>query len=168
MGAVASRIRRTCRARLGPRSDRTSQRGSFPGHFLDSDCPVLREDLILGGRNISGHAVHVAGSGGVRQRDQVAAPVPGTGKDRNSGRGVSADNGRTPGRLRSPRMVVELRRRGRRVNRKRVERIMRERGIVGIPPAAPPPDQAGPDGRAGAGPDQAGLRRRCTRTPSRG
>jgi transposase InsO family protein len=32
----------------------------------------------------------------------------------------------------SPRVATELRRRGRRVNRKRVERIMRERGIVGI------------------------------------
>jgi transposase InsO family protein len=31
----------------------------------------------------------------------------------------------------SPRVTVELRRRGRRVNRKKVERIMRERGIVG-------------------------------------
>jgi transposase InsO family protein len=31
----------------------------------------------------------------------------------------------------SPRMAAELRRRGRRVNRKRVERIMRERGIIG-------------------------------------
>jgi transposase InsO family protein len=31
----------------------------------------------------------------------------------------------------SPRVTVELRRRGHRVNRKRVERIMRERGIVG-------------------------------------
>ena len=31
----------------------------------------------------------------------------------------------------SPRVAAELRRRGRRVNRKRVERIMRERGIVG-------------------------------------
>jgi transposase InsO family protein len=32
----------------------------------------------------------------------------------------------------SPRMTVELRRRGQRVNRKRVERIMRQRGVVGI------------------------------------
>jgi transposase InsO family protein len=32
----------------------------------------------------------------------------------------------------SPRVTVELRRRGRRVNRKKVERIMRQRGIVGI------------------------------------
>ena|SRR5690606_7954109 len=32
----------------------------------------------------------------------------------------------------SPRVAVELRRRGRRVNRKRVERIMRHRGIVGV------------------------------------
>jgi transposase InsO family protein len=32
----------------------------------------------------------------------------------------------------SPRMTVELRRRGRRVNRKRVERIMRQRGVVGL------------------------------------
>jgi transposase InsO family protein len=31
-----------------------------------------------------------------------------------------------------PRVTVELRRRGRRVNHKRVERIMRERGITGI------------------------------------
>ena len=31
----------------------------------------------------------------------------------------------------SPRVAAELRRRGRRVNRKRVERILRERGIVG-------------------------------------
>src|SRR5690554_8220016 len=32
----------------------------------------------------------------------------------------------------SPRVAVELRRRGRRVNRKRVERIMRHHGIVGV------------------------------------
>ncbi|WP_406045896.1 IS3 family transposase [Micromonospora sp. NBC_00898] len=32
----------------------------------------------------------------------------------------------------SPRVTVELRRRGRRVNRKKVERIMRQRGIVGF------------------------------------
>ncbi len=32
----------------------------------------------------------------------------------------------------SPRVTAELRRRGQRVNRKKVERIMRERGIVGL------------------------------------
>lgn len=57
----------------------------------------------------------------------------------------------------SPRVTTELRRRGRRVNRKRVERIMRERGIVGITrrrrrsltkqdtSAAPAPDLIGRD-----------------------
>jgi transposase InsO family protein len=32
----------------------------------------------------------------------------------------------------SKRVTVELRRRGRRINRKRVERIMRQRGVVGV------------------------------------
>jgi transposase InsO family protein len=62
----------------------------------------------------------------------------------------------------SPRVVIELRRRGRRVNRKRIERIMRERGIVGItrrrrrsltrqdPSAAPAPDLIGRDFTAAA------------------
>jgi len=57
----------------------------------------------------------------------------------------------------SKRVTVELRRNGRRINRKRVERIMRERGIVGItrrrrrsltkqdPAAAPAPDLIGRD-----------------------
>ena len=57
----------------------------------------------------------------------------------------------------SPRVTTELRRRGRPVNRKRVERIMRERGIVGITrrrrrsltkqdsAAAPAPDLIGRD-----------------------
>lgn len=57
----------------------------------------------------------------------------------------------------SPRVATELRRRGRRVNRKRVERLMRERGIVGITrrrrrcltkqdtAAAPAPDLIGRD-----------------------
>ncbi len=57
----------------------------------------------------------------------------------------------------SKRVTVELRRGGRRVNRKRVERIMRQRGIVGItrrrrrsltkqdPAAAPAPDLIGRD-----------------------
>jgi hypothetical protein len=57
----------------------------------------------------------------------------------------------------SPRVADELSRRGRRVNRKRVERIMRERGIVGITrrrrrsltrqdtAAAPAPDLIGRD-----------------------
>ncbi|KAB1923674.1 IS3 family transposase [Micromonospora sp. ALFpr18c] len=62
----------------------------------------------------------------------------------------------------SPRVAVELRRRGQRVNRKRVERIMRERGIVGITrrrrrgltkqdqTAAPAPDLIGRDFTADA------------------
>lgn len=57
----------------------------------------------------------------------------------------------------SPRVVDELRRRGRRINRKRVERIMRQRGIVGLtrrrrrsltkqdPGVAPAPDLIGRD-----------------------
>ena len=57
----------------------------------------------------------------------------------------------------SPRVTAELHRRGRRINRKRVERIMRERGIVGITrrrrrsltrpdaAAAPAPDPIGRD-----------------------
>jgi transposase InsO family protein len=57
----------------------------------------------------------------------------------------------------SPRVTAELHRRGRRINRKRVERIMRERGIVGITrrrrrsltrpdaAAAPAPDLIGRD-----------------------
>jgi transposase InsO family protein len=43
-------------------------------------------------------------------------------------RGIHGDH---RGAYGSPRVTAELRRRGRRVNRKRVERIMRERGIVG-------------------------------------
>lgn len=62
----------------------------------------------------------------------------------------------------SPRVTDELRRRGRRINRKRVERIMRERGIVGITrrrrrsltkqdaAAAPAPDLIGRDFTAAA------------------
>jgi transposase InsO family protein len=44
---------------------------------------------------------------------------------------VRAIHGEHKGAYGSPRIAAELRRRGRRVNRKRVERIMRERGIVG-------------------------------------
>src|SRR5919199_3059015 len=43
-------------------------------------------------------------------------------------RGIHADH---RGAYGSPRVAAELRRRGRPVNRKRVERVMRERGIVG-------------------------------------
>jgi transposase InsO family protein len=62
----------------------------------------------------------------------------------------------------SPRVAAELRRRGRAVNRKRVERIMRHRGIVGITrrrrrsltrqdqAAAPAPDLIGRDFTAAA------------------
>ncbi|MEU5552855.1 IS3 family transposase [Micromonospora sp. NPDC047793] len=76
--------------------------------------------------------------------------------------GVHADSGGTYG---SPRVTVELRCQGVRVNRKRVERIMRQRDVVGrhlrrrkrttIPdPAAPPtPDLIGRDFTATA-PDQ--------------
>jgi transposase InsO family protein len=61
-----------------------------------------------------------------------------------------------------PRVTVELRRRGRRINHKRVERIMRERGIVGLTrrrrrsltrqdqAAAPAPDLIGRDFTADA------------------
>ena len=45
---------------------------------------------------------------------------------------IRAIHGKHKGAYGSPRVTDELRRRGRRVNRKRVERIMRERGIVGI------------------------------------
>lgn len=77
-------------------------------------------------------------------------------------RTIHADSGGAYG---SPRVTVELRARGVRVNRKRIERIMRQRGIVGrhlrhrkrttIPdPAAPPtPDLIGRDFTATA-PDQ--------------
>jgi transposase InsO family protein len=44
---------------------------------------------------------------------------------------IRAIHGERQGRYGSPRMHDELRRRGRQVNRKRVERLMRERGIVG-------------------------------------
>jgi transposase InsO family protein len=50
--------------------------------------------------------------------DQLAAEI----------RGI---HGEHRGAYGAPRVTAELRRRGRRVNRKRVERIMRERGIVG-------------------------------------
>lgn len=44
---------------------------------------------------------------------------------------IRAIHGAHRGAYGSPRIAAELRRRGRRVNRKRVERIMRQRGIVG-------------------------------------
>ena len=44
-------------------------------------------------------------------------------------RQIHADSGGAYG---SPRVAAELRRRGRRVNRKRVERLMRQHGICGI------------------------------------
>lgn len=44
---------------------------------------------------------------------------------------IRAIHGEHKGSYGAPRITAELRRRGRRVNRKRVERIMRERGIVG-------------------------------------
>jgi len=71
-------------------------------------------------------------------------------------------HGEHQGRYGSPRVAEELRRRGRRVNRKRVERIMRERHIVGLTrrrrrsltrqdaKAAPAPDLIGRDFTASA------------------
>jgi transposase InsO family protein len=70
---------------------------------------------------------------------------------------IRAIHGEHRGSYGSPRVADELRRRGRRVNRKRVERIMRERHIVGITrrrrrsltkqdtAAAPAPDLIGRD-----------------------
>jgi transposase InsO family protein len=70
---------------------------------------------------------------------------------------IRAIHGEHKGSYGSPRVTDELRRRGRRVNRKRVERIMRERRIVGITrrrrrsltrqdtTAAPAPDLIGRD-----------------------
>lgn len=70
---------------------------------------------------------------------------------------IVAIHGEHRGAYGSPRVAVELRRRGRWVNRKRVERIMRERGVVGITrrrrrsltkqdqAAAPAPDLIGRD-----------------------
>lgn len=75
---------------------------------------------------------------------------------------IAAIHGGHRGAYGSPRVAVELRRRGRRVNRKRVERIMRERGIIGITrrrrrsltrqdaTAAPAPDLIGRDFTADA------------------
>jgi transposase InsO family protein len=45
---------------------------------------------------------------------------------------IRAIHARHRGSYGSPRIADELRRRGRRVNRKRVERVMREQGIVGV------------------------------------
>jgi transposase InsO family protein len=71
-------------------------------------------------------------------------------------------HGEHKGAYGSPRVAVELRRRGRRVNRKRVERIMRERNIVAVTrrrrrsltkqdaTAAPAPDLIGRDFTADA------------------
>ena len=70
---------------------------------------------------------------------------------------IRAIHGEHQGRYGSPRVAEELRRRGRRVNRKRVERMMRERHIVGLTrrrrrsltkqdtTAAPAPDLIGRD-----------------------
>jgi transposase InsO family protein len=75
---------------------------------------------------------------------------------------IRAIHGEHRGSYGSPRVADELRRRGRRVNRKRVERIMRERCIVGITrrrrrsltkpdtTAAPAPDLIGRDFTASA------------------
>ena len=63
-----------------------------------------------------------------------------------------------------PRIHAELRRLGRRVNRKRVERVMRERGITRRHPAqAPLPDPPGQEGGARARPDRPRLHRRGAR-----
>jgi hypothetical protein len=65
----------------------------------------------------------LAGAAGRQQRaaaeDDLATQIAGIHAEHRSAYG-------------SPRVAVELRRRGRRVNRKRVERIMRQRGIVGL------------------------------------
>jgi transposase InsO family protein len=45
---------------------------------------------------------------------------------------IRAIHGEHRGAYGSPRITAELRRRGRQVNRKRIERIMRERGILGL------------------------------------
>jgi transposase InsO family protein len=70
---------------------------------------------------------------------------------------IAGIHGQHGGAYGSKRVTVELHRRGRRVNRKRVERIMRERGIIGItrrrrrsltkpdPAGAPAPDLIGRD-----------------------
>ena len=70
---------------------------------------------------------------------------------------IRAIHGAHKGSYGSPRVTDELRRRGRRINRKRVERIMRERRIVGVtrrrrrsltkpdPAAVPAPDLIGRD-----------------------
>jgi transposase InsO family protein len=70
---------------------------------------------------------------------------------------IRSIHGQHRGAYGSPRVTDELRRRGRRVNRKRVERIMRERHIVGVTrrrrrsltrqdtTAAPAPDLIGRD-----------------------
>jgi len=75
---------------------------------------------------------------------------------------IRAIHGEHRGSYGAPRVTDELRRRGRRVNRKRVERIMRERRIVGITrrrrrsltkqdtAAAPAPDLIGRDFTAAA------------------
>lgn len=75
---------------------------------------------------------------------------------------IAGIHGEHRGAYGSPRVAVELRRRGRRVNRKRVERIMRQRGIVGLTrrrrrsltkqdlAAAPAPDLVGRDFTAAA------------------
>ena len=62
-----------------------------------------------------------------------------------------------------PRIHAELRRLGRRVNRKRIARVMRERDIRGRPPQAPLTDPAGQEGEAGPGPDRPRLPRRYAR-----
>ena len=54
-------------------------------------------------------------------------------------RQIHADSGGAYG---SPRVAAELRRRGRCVNRKRVERLMRHHGICGILQAAQAPLEA--------------------------
>jgi putative transposase len=61
---------------------------------------------------------------------------------------IRAIHARSRGTYGSPRMTAELRRRGWRVNRKRVERLMRAHGIVGYRPrrrrSVTQPDQAAP------------------------
>lgn len=109
---------------------------------------VTRLCRVLAVPRRQGYYEWLAGQPARQQRaqaeDQVAAEI-------------RAIHGEHRGVYGSPRVAAELRRRGRPVNRKRVERIMRERGITGVTrrrrrsltkpdtTAAPAPDLIGRD-----------------------
>jgi hypothetical protein len=84
---------------------------------------VARLCRVLAVKRRQGYYEWLAGQQAREQRAQADDELAGQ---------IRAIHGEHRGAYGSPRVTDELRRRGRQVNRKRVERIMRERRIVGI------------------------------------